>query len=68
MKNGRAGTMTHDYQRHGVTTCSRPSMSLRARSSANACMKRHRHQEFIRFLNVIDTRAPKEKDDPCHLR
>ena len=25
------------------------------------CMKRHRHQEFIRFLNVIEARAPKKK-------
>jgi transposase len=24
------------------------------------CMKRHRHQEFIRFLNVIDARVPKK--------
>ena len=24
-------------------------------------MKRHRHQEFIRFLNVIDARVPKKK-------
>jgi transposase len=25
------------------------------------CMKRHRHQEFIRFLNVIDARVAKKK-------
>jgi len=25
------------------------------------CMKRHRHQEFIRFLNVIEARVPKKK-------
>jgi hypothetical protein len=25
------------------------------------CMKRHRHQEFIRFLNVIDARVPANK-------
>ena len=25
------------------------------------CMRRHRHQEFIRFLNVIDARVPKKK-------
>jgi hypothetical protein len=36
MKKGRAGTMTHDYKRHGVTTCSRRSMSLRARLLASA--------------------------------
>jgi transposase len=51
MKQGRAGTMTHDYKRHGVTTL----------LAALNVMKRHRHQEFIRFLNVIDTKVPKKK-------
>ena len=36
MKKGRAGTITHYYKRHGVTTFSRRSMCLTARSSANA--------------------------------
>jgi transposase len=37
MKKGRAGTMTHDYKRHGTTTCSRPSTSSTAPSSAAIC-------------------------------
>src|ERR1700730_14681086 len=37
MKKGRCATMTHDYKRHGTTTCSPPSISLRARSSGAAC-------------------------------
>jgi hypothetical protein len=32
------------------------------------CMKRHRHQEFIRFLNVIDARAPDQTRRPRHRR
>ncbi len=35
MKKGRAGTMTHDYKRHGVTTLFAALTCLRARSSAN---------------------------------
>ncbi len=60
MKKGRAGTMTHDYKRHGVTTLFAALNVLEGRVIGQ-CMKRHRHQEFIRFLNVIDARLPKKK-------
>jgi hypothetical protein len=60
MKKGRAGTMTHDYERHGVTTLFAPLDVLEGKVIGQ-CMKRHRHQEFIRFLNVIEARAPQEK-------
>jgi hypothetical protein len=35
MKKGRAGTMTHDYKRHGVTTLFAALNVLEGRSSAN---------------------------------
>ena len=60
IKKGRAGTMTHDYKRHGVTTLFAALNVLEGRVIGQ-CMKRHRHQEFIRFLNVIDARVPKKK-------
>lgn len=60
MKKGRAGTMTHDYKRHGVTTLFAALDILEGRVIGQ-CMKRHRHQEFIRFLDVIDARTPKKK-------
>ena len=60
MKKGRAGTLTHDYKRHGVTTLFAALNVLEGRVIGQ-CMKRHRHQEFIRFLNVIDARLPKKK-------
>jgi transposase len=60
MKKGRAGTMTHDYQRHGVTTLF-AALNILEGKVFGQCMKRHRHQEFIRFLNVIDARVPKNK-------
>ena len=68
MKKGRAGTMTHDYK--SVTApprCLPRSTSSTARSSASN-MKRHRHQEFIRFLNAIEAKVPAKKADPCHRR
>ena len=60
MKKGRVGTMTHDYKRHGVTTLF-AALNVLEGKVFGQCMKRHRHQEFIRFLNVIDARVPKKK-------
>ena len=60
MKKGRVGTMTHDYKRHGVTTLF-AALNILEGKVLGQCMKRHRHQEFIRFLNVIDARVPKNK-------
>ena len=52
MKKGRCGTMTHDYKRHGTTTLFAALDVLEGRVIGQ-CMARHRHQEFIRFLNKI---------------
>jgi transposase len=60
MKKGRAGTMTHDYKRHGVTTLF-AALNVLEGKVIGQCMKRHRHQEFIRFLNVIEARVPRKK-------
>ena len=53
MKKGRAGTMTHDYKRNGNTTLF-AALNVLDGKVIGQCMKRHRHQEFIRFLNRID--------------
>jgi hypothetical protein len=53
MKRGRCGTMTHDYKRHGTTTLFAALDVLEGRVIGQ-CMARHRHQEFIRFLNKIN--------------
>jgi transposase len=60
MKKGRAGTITHDYKRHGVTTLF-AALDVLEGKVIGQCMKRHRHQEFIRFLNVLDAKVPKMK-------
>ena len=58
MKPGRAGTMTHDYKRHGTTTLF-AALNILDGSVIGHNMKRHRHQEFIRFLNVIEAQVPR---------
>ena len=60
MKPGRAGTMTHDYKRNRTTTLF-AALNVLDGTIIGHNMKRHRHQEFIRFLNGIDTHVPKPK-------
>ena len=56
MKKGRAGTMTHDYKRHGTTTLF-AALDVLEGKVIGRCMQRHRHQEFIRFLNAVEPRS-----------
>ena len=58
MKKGRAGTMTHDYKRHGTTTLF-AALNVLDGTVIGQCMQKHRHQEFIRFLNKINRATPK---------
>src|SRR6187455_305379 len=60
MKKGRAGTMTHDYKRHGTTTLF-AALNVLDGTVIGRCMQRHRHQEFIRFLNAIEAAVPARK-------
>ena len=60
MKPGRAGTMTHDYKRNGTTTLF-AALNVLDGTIIGRNMKRHRHQEFIRFLNEVDAQVPKRK-------
>ena len=58
MKKGRAGTMTHDYKRHGTTTLF-AALDVLDGTVIGQCMQKHRHQEFIRFLNKINRATSK---------
>jgi transposase len=60
MKKGKAGTMTFDYKRNGTTTLFAAFDVLDGRVIGQ-CMQRHRHQEFIRFLNAIERVVPPGK-------
>lgn len=53
---GRLGTMTHDYKRHGTTTLF-AALEMTEGSVIGTCMNRHRHQEWIKFLNLIDLKT-----------
>jgi len=53
MKRGRAGTMTHDYKRHGTTTLF-AALNLLEGKVIGSCLPRHRHQEFLFFLRKLD--------------
>jgi transposase len=60
MKKGRAGTMTHDYKRHGTTTLF-AALNVLDGTVIGRNMQRHRHQEFIRFLNTVERDVPAGK-------
>ena len=61
MKRGRCGTMTHDYKRHGTTTLFAALDVLEGRVIGR-CMARHRHQEFIRFLDKINRETTADRE------
>jgi transposase len=61
LKRGRAGTMTHDYKRHGTTTLF-AALNLVDGTVIARCEARHRHQEWLRFLKTIDRETPSDLD------
>ncbi len=61
LKKGRCGTMTHDYKRNGTTTLF-AAIELAEGRVIGRCMPRHRHQEWIAFLKIIDRETPPELD------
>lgn len=61
IKRGRCGTMTHDYKRHGTTTLF-AAIDMLEGKVISECMDRHRHQEWIKFLDRIDKETPQGLD------
>lgn len=61
LKKGRAGTMTHDYKRHGTTTLF-AALDVASGKVIGQCMRQHRHQEWLKFLRRIDAETPKHLD------
>jgi len=61
LKKGRCGTMTHDYKRHGTTTLF-AALNILDGKVIGTCMKRHRHQEYLKFLRQIDRQTSKKFD------
>jgi len=57
MIKGRAATMTHDYKRNGTTTLF-AALDVLTGTVIGSCLSKHRHPEFLQFLNVIDGEVP----------
>jgi transposase len=60
LKPGRAGTMTPDYKRHGTTTLF-AALDILEGKVIGQCTRRHRHQDFLRFLAALEARLPRRK-------
>ena len=56
IKRGRAATMTHDYKRNGTTSLF-AALNIATGEVIGTCMKKHRHQEWIRFLKLVSQSA-----------
>lgn len=55
---------SHDYERHGVTSLF-AALNVATGETISGCHRRHRHQEFLRFLKQID--AAVADDQEVHL-
>lgn len=64
LKKGRCGTMTHDYKRNGTTSLF-AALNTATGEVIGKCMPKHRHQEWIHFLNQIKRSVPASKE--AHL-
>jgi transposase len=54
---GRCGTLTHDYKRNGTTTLF-AALEMSEGRLIGTCMQQHRHQEWIKFLRLVDKETP----------
>lgn len=61
LRPGIPACQTHDYKRNGTTTLF-AALSMLDGKVIGDCMPRHRHQEFIRFLNRIDAETDEGLD------
>ncbi len=50
---------THDYTRHGTTTLF-AALDIKTGEIFAQCKRRHRHQEFLAFLDDLDANVPRD--------
>ena len=60
VKPVRTATKTRDYRPNGITTLF-AALNVLDRTVIGRNMKRHRHQEFIRFLDAVEAQIPRRK-------
>jgi transposase len=61
LKKGRAGTMTHDYKRHGTTTLF-AALNVATGHVVHDCLPRNRHQEFLHFMRTLEKQVDSALD------
>jgi transposase len=66
LRPGQAERRTHDYVRHGTTSLF-AALDVATGRIIGKCHRRHRHQEFLKFLNLIDATVPQEPGVTIHL-
>jgi transposase len=66
MTPGQAERGTHDYVRNGTTSLF-AALNVATGEVIGQCYRRHRQQEFLKFLAEIDARVPKEPGLEIHL-
>ena len=60
-KRGRCGTMTHDYERNGTTSLF-AALNVLEGTIISQCHARHRHQEWLKFLKLLKSQVPSDKE------
>lgn len=63
---GRPAKGTHDYTRHGTTSLF-AALNVATGQVIGECHRRHRHQEFVAFLDHLDTTLVREAGTAIHV-
>lgn len=58
LRPGQPERRTHDYVRHGTATLF-AALDVASGEVTGRCYARHRHQEFLKFLQLVATRYPR---------
>jgi len=66
MDIGRPEYQTHDYIRHGTTSLF-AALEVASGKVTGKCYPKHRHQEFLGFLKLLDKTYPEKADESLHL-
>lgn len=61
MRPGIPARQSHDYERHGVTSLF-AALDVKSGKTISAVHRRHRHQEFLKFLETIDASIPADTE------
>ena len=66
LRPGSPEGQTHDYIRHGTTSLF-AALNVLTGEVIGHCHKKHRHQEFLKFLNKLDKEIPEEDGVTIHI-